>query len=44
MGFMTMQTLDNHIKTAHIVEKTPEAPMSAEVMLVVEKASEPVNL
>jgi len=40
MGFMTMQALDDHNKTAHVVEKTPEAPMAAEVLPVVEKAPE----
>ena len=38
---MTMEALDDHNKTAHVVEKTPEAPMPAEVMPVVEKAPEP---
>jgi uncharacterized protein YegP (UPF0339 family)/uncharacterized surface protein with fasciclin (FAS1) repeats len=42
MGFMTMQALDDHNKTAHIVEKAPEAPMSVEVMPIVEKAPEPM--
>ena len=42
MGFMTKQAMDDHNKTAHVVEKTPEAPMPAEVMPVVEKAPEPM--
>jgi uncharacterized protein YegP (UPF0339 family)/uncharacterized surface protein with fasciclin (FAS1) repeats len=42
MGFLTMQALDDHNKTAHVVEKTPEAPMPAEVTLMVEKAPEPM--
>jgi len=42
MGFMTKQDLDDHNKTAHVVEKTPEAPMPAEVMPDVEKAPEPM--
>ena len=42
MGFMTQQAMDDHTKTAHVVEKTPEAPMPAEVMPVVEKAPEPM--
>jgi uncharacterized protein YegP (UPF0339 family) len=40
MGFMTKQAMDDHTKTAHVVEKTPEAPMPAEVVPVVEKATE----
>jgi uncharacterized surface protein with fasciclin (FAS1) repeats/uncharacterized protein YegP (UPF0339 family) len=42
MGFMTMQALDDHTKTAHVVEKTPEEPMPAEVMPTVEKVPEPI--
>jgi len=42
MGFMTMQALDDHTKTAHVVEKTPEVPMAAEVLPVIEKAPEPM--
>jgi len=44
MGFMTMQALDDHTKTAHVVEKTPEEPMPAEVMPTVEKAPEPIEV
>ena len=42
MGFMTMQALDDHNKTAHMVEKTPEAPMPAQVMPIVEATPEPL--
>jgi uncharacterized protein YegP (UPF0339 family)/uncharacterized surface protein with fasciclin (FAS1) repeats len=42
IGFMTMQTLDDHNNTAHVIEKTPEAPMAAEVTPMVEKAPEPM--
>ncbi len=42
MGFMTQQAMDDHTKTAHVVEKTPEAPMPAEVMPEVEKAPAPM--
>ena len=42
MGFMTMQALGDHNKTAHLVEKTPEPPMPAQAMPVVEKAPEPM--
>ena len=42
MGFMTKQAMDDHTKTAHVVEKTSEAPMPAEVMPDVEKAPEPM--
>ena len=41
MGFMTIQAVDDHTKTAHVVEKIPEASMPAEVMPDVEKAPEP---
>ena len=40
IGFMTIQDLDDHNKTVHVVEKTPEAPMPAEVTPIVEKAPE----
>jgi uncharacterized protein YegP (UPF0339 family)/uncharacterized surface protein with fasciclin (FAS1) repeats len=43
MGFMTKQDLDDHNSTAHVVEKTPEAPMP-EVMPIVEKAPEPTPI
>jgi hypothetical protein len=42
MGFMIKQAMDDHTKTAHVVEKTPEAPMPADVEPVVEKAPEPM--
>jgi uncharacterized protein YegP (UPF0339 family)/uncharacterized surface protein with fasciclin (FAS1) repeats len=42
MGFMTKQALDDHNKMSHVVEKTPEAPMPAEVMPAAEKAPEPM--
>ncbi len=42
MGFMTKQAMDDHTETAHVVEKTPEAPMPADVAPVVEKAPEPI--
>ena len=42
MGFMTKEAMDDHNKTAHVVEKTPEAPMPAQVTPVVEKAPEPL--
>jgi uncharacterized protein YegP (UPF0339 family) len=42
MGFMTMQALGDHNKTAHLVEKTPEPPMPAQAMPVVEAAPEPL--
>jgi hypothetical protein len=42
LGFMNKQAMDDHNKTAHIVEKTQEAPIPAEVVPVVEKAPEPI--
>jgi uncharacterized protein YegP (UPF0339 family) len=42
MGFMTKPAMDDHNKTTHVVEKTPEAPMPAQVTPVVEKAPEPM--
>jgi uncharacterized protein YegP (UPF0339 family) len=42
MGFMTMQALGDHNKTAHLVEKTPEPPMPAQAMPVVEAEPEPL--
>ncbi len=44
MGFMTKQAMDDHTKNAHVVEKTPEAPMPAEVVPVVERAPEPTPI
>jgi uncharacterized protein YegP (UPF0339 family)/uncharacterized surface protein with fasciclin (FAS1) repeats len=44
MGFLTMQALEDHTKTAHIVEKIPETSMPEEVMPVVEKAPEPMPI
>jgi uncharacterized protein YegP (UPF0339 family)/uncharacterized surface protein with fasciclin (FAS1) repeats len=44
MGFMTMQTLDDHTKTAHIVEKTPETSIPEEAIPIVEKAPEPIPM
>ena len=42
MGFMTKQAMDDHNKTTHIVERTPEVSMPAQVTPVVEKAPEPI--
>jgi uncharacterized protein YegP (UPF0339 family)/uncharacterized surface protein with fasciclin (FAS1) repeats len=42
MGFMTKQTLDEHTKMAHVVEKPAEASMPAEAMPVGEKVAEPM--
>jgi uncharacterized protein YegP (UPF0339 family)/uncharacterized surface protein with fasciclin (FAS1) repeats len=42
MGFRNMQAMDDHIKTTHVVEKTPEAPMPTQVKPAVEKAPEPI--
>jgi hypothetical protein len=42
MGFITKQAMDDHNKTTHIVEKTPEVSMPAQVTSVVEKAPEPI--
>jgi len=42
MGFMTTQAFGDHNKTAHLVEKTPEPPMPAQAMPVVEAAPEPL--
>ncbi len=42
MGFMTMEALNDHNKTAHIVEKAPEPVPSPEVIPMVETAPEPL--
>jgi uncharacterized protein len=42
MGFMTKQAMDDHIKTAHVVEKTPEPMPSMEVMPAVAAVPEPL--
>ena len=44
MGFMDKQAMDGHNKTAHVAEKTPEAPIPAQVTPVVEKAPEPLPM
>jgi len=44
MGFMTTQAMDDHYKMVHVVEKTPEAPMPAQVTPVVEKVPEPLQV
>ena len=44
MGFLTMQALEDHTNTAHIVEKIPETAKPEEVMPVVEKAPEPMPI
>jgi uncharacterized protein YegP (UPF0339 family)/uncharacterized surface protein with fasciclin (FAS1) repeats len=42
MGFMTMEAMNAHTQTAHIVEKAPEPMPAAEVMPIIEKAPEPM--
>ncbi len=42
MGFMTMEAMTAHTKTAHIVEKAPEPMPVAEVTLDAEKTAESV--
>jgi len=44
MGFMTMEALNDHNKTAHVVEKAPEPVSSPEVIPMVETAPEPLPL
>jgi hypothetical protein len=43
MGFMNMEELNTHTKTAHIVEKTPEPTTTSGEMPVAEKAAEPMQ-
>jgi uncharacterized surface protein with fasciclin (FAS1) repeats len=43
MGFMNMEELNTHTKTAHVVEKTPEPPPSSGEIPVAEKAAEPMQ-
>jgi uncharacterized protein YegP (UPF0339 family)/uncharacterized surface protein with fasciclin (FAS1) repeats len=42
MGFMTKEALDDHEKTAHVAEKTPEPAPSPEVAPMVETPPEPL--
>ena len=42
MGFMTMEALDDHNKTAHVAEKAPEPAPSPEVAPMVETPPEPL--
>jgi uncharacterized surface protein with fasciclin (FAS1) repeats/uncharacterized protein YegP (UPF0339 family) len=42
MGFMNIEAMNAHTKTAHVVEKAPEPMSPAEVMPVAEKAPEPI--
>ena len=44
MGFITKQAMDDHNKMVHMVEKTPEAPMPAQVTPVVENVPEPMQV
>ena len=41
-GFMTMEAMTAHNKTAHVAEKAPEPMQVAEVMLDAEKTAESV--
>jgi uncharacterized protein YegP (UPF0339 family) len=42
MGFMTMQAMSTHTRTAHIPEKAPEPTPVIQVIPPVEKAAEPL--
>jgi uncharacterized surface protein with fasciclin (FAS1) repeats/uncharacterized protein YegP (UPF0339 family) len=42
MGFMSIEAMNTHTKTGHVVEKAPEPMPPAEVMPVAEKVPEPV--
>ncbi len=43
MGFMNMEEMNTHTKTAHVIEKTPESPPSSGEMPMAEKAAEPIQ-